>query len=411
MASPRKKFLGIVPALLFLTGLAGWNCHAALPLPVEPGIDVLARQNFAILAGKRVGLVTNQTGVNSRGEKTRLILKRARNVNLVALFTPEHGLDGTELAGRYVASRRDPLTGLMAHSLYGPTRKPTPQMLHGIDVLVFDMQDIGSRSYTYVSTMAKCMEAAGEMGIEFIVLDRPNPLGGVRIEGPPIESRWISFIGQLPTPYVHGMTVGELARMANALGWVQPRCKLEVVEMAGWNRQMTWVDTGLPWVKPSPNIPRADSPLYYVATGLVGELAGLDTGVGTPAAFEIAAAKWANAERMAASMQRLGTSTAGVRFTPYAKGGFQGVRLHIEPHNEVDLCAVGLHLLAALNAGAEPNLFLRSRGQKLELFFKCYGSESIRSAIERGTAVSRIVGSWAPGLARFAAQRRPYLLY
>src|SRR5450432_2127873 len=164
---------------------------------IDLGIDVLQKQDFAILQGRRVGLVTNQTGVNANGVKTRVILRHAPGVKLVALFTPEHGLDGTETAGRYVSTRRDPVTGLTAYSLYGPTRKPTPQMLSGIDVLVYDMQDIGCRSYTYISTMVKCMEAAGEKGIDFVVLDRPNPLGGIRVEGPPMESQWISFVGQL----------------------------------------------------------------------------------------------------------------------------------------------------------------------------------------------------------------------
>ncbi len=374
---------------------------------VELGIDVLQKQDFVSLKGRRVGLVTNQTGVNSSGIKTRALFKK--NVNLVALFTPEHGLDGTELAGKYVSTRRDSLTGLTAFSLYGPTRKPTPQMLQGIDVLVYDMQDIGCRSYTYISTMVKCMEAAGEKGIEFVVLDRPNPLGGVRVEGPPIEARWISFIGQLPVPYVHGMTAGELAKMANALGWVQPRCRLTVIEMRGWQRQMTWSETGLPWVKPSPNIPRATSPFYYVATGLVGELAGLETGIGTPAAFEIAAAKTADAAGMTRNLRAL--HAAGVSFSPYTQGPFQGVRLDISPHNDSNLCAIGMHILAELNRTTRPNLFARSRGEKLELFYKAYGSASIREEMERGTPVAKIVASWNPSLARFEAARGPYLIY
>ena len=191
---------------------------------VELGIDVLQGNNFDLLRGKRVGLVTNQTGVNSAGVKTRMILKK--HVNLVALYTPEHGLDGTEKAGVEVRSRRDPVTGLIAYSLYGDTRKPTPKMLQGIDVLVYDMQDIGCRSYTYISTMGKCLEACAEQGKEFVVLDRPNPLGGNRVEGQGIDPKWISFVGQFPVPYVHGMTVGELALMANAKGWMGPKLSL-----------------------------------------------------------------------------------------------------------------------------------------------------------------------------------------
>ena len=261
---------------------------------VQLGIDVLGDNTYAQLRGKRVGLITNQTGVNSRGVRTRVLLKQ--NCNLVALYTPEHGLEGREKAGRYVKSRRDPATGLTAYSLYGPTRKPTPSMLRGIDVLVFDIQDIGCRSYTYISTMGKCMEAAAENNIEFVVLDRPNPLGGLRVEGPKVDPGWISFVGQFPIPYVHGMTIGELAKMINAEGWIAGRCRLTVVTMHGWTRDMTWAETGLRWVPTSPNIPKATSPLYYVATGTVGELSGPETGIGGYAPFEVISANWLNAE-------------------------------------------------------------------------------------------------------------------
>ncbi|NBV34379.1 MAG: DUF1343 domain-containing protein [Proteobacteria bacterium] len=283
--------------------------YFALPAAaVELGIDNLESRQFEQLKGKRVGLITNQTGVNAAGRRTREILAKAPGVKLVSLFTPEHGLDGKELAGKYVANRKDSLTGLVAHSLYGPTRKPTPEMLRGLDVLVYDMQDIGVRSYTYISTMAKCMEAAGESGLEFMVLDRPNPLGGLRIEGPPVEPQWISFVGQLPVPYVHGMTCGELARMLNDRQWMASRCRLTVVKMRGWERQMIWQDTGLRWVQTSPNIPRADSPAYYVATGIVGSLAGLETGVGGATPFEICAGKgwdWLFSLRLTVSPSRI----------------------------------------------------------------------------------------------------------
>jgi uncharacterized protein YbbC (DUF1343 family) len=372
---------------------------------IQLGIDVLQEQNFALLRGKRVGLVTNQTGVNSNGVKTRVILKRS--VNLVALYTPEHGLDGTEKAGKYVASRRDPVTGLVAYSLYGDTRKPTPRMLEGIDVLVYDMQDIGCRSYTYVSTMVKCMEAAGEKGIEFVVLDRPNPIGGVRVEGPGVEQPWVSFVSQLPVPYVHGMTVGELAKMANARGWVQPSCKLSVVPMRGWQRSMTWSETGLRWVPTSPNIPRATSPLYYVATGLVGELAGVETGCGGPAPFEIVSAKGLSSDRFVRYMQSQGFS--GVSFTPYGKDPAGGARLSINPHAPANLTAIGTYFLSQAQRGG--NLFARSNGEHLSLFFKCYGSDSVRKQVERGVAPSTIVASWMPFVSRFQSLRAPYLLY
>ncbi len=376
---------------------------------LELGIDRLQAMNFAPLAGKRVGLITNQTGVNSQLVKTRVILRKAGPVQLCALFSPEHGLDGTELAGKYVASKKDPVTGLIVHSLYGPTRKPSPQMLKGLDVLVFDMQDIGCRSYTYISTMARCMEAAGEAGIDFMVLDRPNPLGGLRVEGPPIETRWISFIGQLPVPYVHGMTVGELARMTNNSGWTAARCKLHVVEMRGWQRSMHWQQTGLRWVQTSPNIPRSSSPLYYVATGMPGELAGLDTGVGGPTPFEFLACRSTSAESVVAELRR--ASFPGVDFSPYKSGPWQGVRLRIQPEAPANLTGLGIHLLAAANRGSKPNLFTRSPADKLDLFFKSYGSQSIRTQLEKGVPPEKIVAGWSDSVARFLSARKPYLLY
>jgi uncharacterized protein YbbC (DUF1343 family) len=404
MLDRRKKNL-VLHLFLWLFLLGGARAQAAVLL----GIDVLEREDFAPLRGHRVGLITNQTGVDSNGVKTRLILARAPGVKLVALFTPEHGLDGTEEAGRYVSSRVDPLTGRMAFSLFGPTRKPTPEMLDGIDMLVFDMQDIGCRSYTYVSTLALCMEAAGEKGIPVVVLDRPNPLGGERIEGPGMEDRWKSFIGELPVPYVHGMTVGELARMADAYGWVQPRCQLSVIQMRGWSRQMSWEDTGLPWVKPSPNIPYETSPMYYVATGMIGELAGMETGVGTPEAFRIAAANHASAYRVMDVLRSI--RTPGVSFEPYVEGNFEGVRLYIEPHADANLTALGIYLLEGLEDGGRLDLFERSDEDKLEMFYKAYGSGVIRDQMESGEPPSRIVAGWAGEDSRFAREREPYLLY
>jgi len=399
MYFPKKIFLLTAAAVLVAGGYASAQ--------VQLGIDVLQNQGFGLLKGKRVGLVTNQTGVSSSGVRTRVILQHAPGVKLVALFTPEHGLDGTELAGKYVASRKDRVTGLTAYSLYGPNRKPTPAMLRGIDVLVYDMQDIGCRSYTYVSTMVKCMEAAGENGIEFVVLDRPNPLGGLRVEGPPMESKWISFVGQLPVPYVHGMTVGELARMANAKGWVKPGCKLQVVPMQGWQRGMAWTDTGLRWVPTSPNIPRATSPLYYVATGLIGELAGIETGCGGPLPFEIVMARGLNADSFVRYLRA--QTLPGVTFMPSVNGVHQGAQLKIDPHAQADLTALGIYILADINHGA--NAFRNSSREHLNMFYKCYGSESIRGQIEKGVPPGRIIAAWAPSVAHFGAERKGYLLY
>jgi uncharacterized protein YbbC (DUF1343 family) len=395
--------------ILFLTAIFAFSTGAPLWAQVQLGIDVLQAQGFAPLAGKRVGLVTNQTGVNAGGVRTRVVLQHAPGVRLVALFTPEHGLDGTEPAGKYVASRKDRATGLTAYSLYGPTRKPTAQMLRGIDVLVYDMQDIGCRSYTYISTMVKCMEAAGENGIEFMVLDRPNPLGGERVEGPPMETRWLSFVGPLPVPYVHGMTAGELARMANARGWVRPSCKLQVIPMRGWQRSMTWEETGLRWVPTSPNIPRATSPLYYVATGLIGELAGIDTGCGGSMPFEIVLSSGLDAYRFARYLQAQNFS--GVSVSPYVNGMHQGAALRIAPHAGANLTAIGIYILAEANRAASPGVFRRSNGEHLNMFYKCYGSDSVRSQVEKGVPPSRIVSGWKSYAARFGGERLAYLLY
>jgi uncharacterized protein YbbC (DUF1343 family) len=405
----QSKFRPFFPVLLavFCCGLlaAGRTAQAER---VELGIDVLKQHDFSILQGKRVGLVTNHTGIDSNGAKTRVVLSRAPGVKLVALYAPEHGLDGVVGAGKYVAAQKDRLTGLPCYSLYGPTRKPSPAMLKGVDVLVYDMQDIGSRSYTYISTMVKCMEAAAEAGIPFVVLDRPNPLGGLRVEGPPMEERWISFVGQLPVPYIHGMTAGELAQMANGRGWVQPKCNLTVIKMHNWQRSMTWGDTGLRWIATSPNIPYASSPFYYAATGLAGEIQGIETGCGGPEPFQVAACKWTDAGRFTSYMNSC--NLPGVRFTEYAKGGFQGSKLSIDPKAEADICSIGVYILAAAQKSTRRSIFV-GPDSRYDLFYKCYGSNSIRSQIERGVPPSRIVASWAPYNQRFISERRPYLIY
>ena len=385
--------------LLLLVTVFASTSHA-----LDLGIDVLRDRDFDVLRGKKVGLVTNQTGTDKRGTPTRTILKRALNGNLVALFSPEHGIDGTVPAGRYVATRKDRLTGLTVHSLYGPTRKPSSAMLRGIDVLVYDMQDIGVRSYTYISTMAKCMEAAGEAGIEFVVLDRPNPLGGLRVEGPGIESRWISFVGIFPVPYVHGMSVGELAQMANARGWAGSRCKLTVIPMRGWSRGMTWEDTGLAWRRTSPNIPKSRSPYYYLATGIVGSLDGVEIGTGGPTPFEYLQGPGLNGPALASRLKATGYPGVGIS----AFGN--GVRLNINPDAGANLTQLAVHLLLEANRAARPSLFARYRDAD-SIFWKVYGSTSIRGLCEKGASAERIAAGWSGGVASFRAARQPYLLY
>ena len=389
-------------AFVLLLGLSA-TAHAIVDL----GIDVLEQSNYAILKGKRVGLVTNQTGVNRKGIRTRVLLRQ--NCNLVALFTPEHGLDGTEKAGRYVRSRKDRQTGVMAYSLYGPTRKPTRDMLRGIDVLVFDLQDIGCRGYTYISTMGKCMEAAGENHIPFVVLDRPNPLGGVRIEGPSVEPRWISFVSQFPVPYAHGMTVGELAQMVNAKGWAGAHCDLTVVPMHGWSRDMTWGDTLLRWIPTSPNIPHAGSCFAYLVTGMAGELAGVETGVGGQAPFEMISASWLNADSFTRYLSSQGFS--GISFHALNRGRQHGCYFTLTRNPDTNLTGVGVYMLSEINRSSGGRVFRGSSHSKLDIFYKVYGSTSIRSQLEAGVSPARIVASWQGNEASFRRARAPYLLY
>ena len=228
-----------IRSLLMLAVAWRWTARAEVKL----GNEVLAARHFNMLHGKRVGLLTNPSGVNRHLESTIDVLRAAPGVKLVALFGPEHGIYGDVGAGDKVASGIDARTGLPAHSLYGKTFKPTPEMLNGLDALVYDLQDTGCRAYTFVSTMGVAMEACGEAGIEFIVLDRPNPLGGDRVEGPMLEEKFRSLVGRWNVPYVYGLTCGELARMINGEGWIKKPCRLTVVPMTGWKRSMVWRGT------------------------------------------------------------------------------------------------------------------------------------------------------------------------
>lgn len=394
------------PNLLLCLLLTLVSCSTAHGV-VDLGIDVLEQGNYAILKGKRVGLVTNQTGVDRKGIRTRVLLRQ--NCNLVALYTPEHGLDGTEKAGKYVKSRKDRQTGVMAYSLYGPTRKPGREMLRGVDILVFDLQDIGCRGYTYISTMGKCMEAAGENHIPFVVLDRPNPLGGVRMEGPSVDPAWISFVSQFPVPYVHGMTVGELAQMVNARGWAGTHCDLTVIPMKGWARDMIWGDTLLRWIPTSPNIPRVDSAFAYAVTGIAGELSGVETGVGGPAPFEMISASWLDSGRFTGYLNGLGLS--GVAFHPFDRGNQHGCYFTLSRNPDTNLTAIGLYMLAEINRESHNSVFRRTSRSKLDIFFKVYGSSSIRSQLESGVSPEKIVASWQNNVASFRRGRAAYLLY
>jgi uncharacterized protein YbbC (DUF1343 family) len=316
---------------------------------VKTGLDVLQERGFDILQGKRVGIVTNATGVNKRLVSIVDLMYSAPGVELVALFGPEHGVRGEYPAGEYVEFYTDERTGLPVFSLYGTTRKPTPEMLQNIDVLVYDIQDIGSRSYTYISTMGLVMEAAAENDIQVIVLDRPNPLGGRKIEGNVAEEGFFSFVGQFPVPYVYGLTSGELARMINEEGMLTGglRCNLTVIPMQNWSRDMTFSETGLVWVPTSPHIPHDDSAIYYVATGILGELYAVNIGVGYTIPFQTYAAEWIDAFALSDRLNTLGID--GVHFRPVTYRPFygadegktvHGVHIHITDYSSVYLMSL-----------------------------------------------------------------------
>jgi uncharacterized protein YbbC (DUF1343 family) len=319
----KKSFVSIV--LFFLCVVS----YAAQPA-VRTGIEVLRSRNFDVLKGKRVGLVTNPSGVDRYLKSTVDILYNAPGVELVALYGPEHGVRGDVYAGGKVTDTKDAATGLPVYSLYGETRKPTAAMLEGIDVMVYDIQDVGVRSYTFISTLGLVMEACAAKDIEVVVLDRPNPLGGNKIEGCYVEQPFNSFVSQYRIPYVYGLTVGELAVMINEEGMnrgqkgnqAPAKCKLTVIPMEGWTRDMIYEDTGLPWVLPSPNIPFKETPMYYASAGICGELYGfMNIGIGYTLPFQIFGAVWLDPDKLKERLDSYGLPGISFRtiwFKPFS---------------------------------------------------------------------------------------------
>ncbi len=407
--------------LLVVIGAIVGLAMPAVQGAVMLGNEVLAAEGFKVLAGKRVGLITNPSGVNRNLETTRDVLRAAPGVKLVALFGPEHGIYGDVPAGDKIASRTDERTGLPVHSLYGATRKPTAEMLKGLDVVVYDLQDTGCRSYTFVSTMGLAMEACGEAGVEFVVLDRPNPLGGVRIEGTLVEQEKLrSFVSQWSVPYAYGMTCGELARMINDRGWIKKACKLKVVPMRGWQRTMVWADTGLPWVPASPHVPRGDSPLFQVATGMIGEIGNVNIGVGYTLPFECIGMPKVDPHALAAKLN--GYGLAGVKFRPltykpyysaYKDEIIGGVQVYFTDPANAPLTAINYYALEALKQVAGRDVFAEAvkANKKFDMFDKVNGTDATRLALQAGKSAAEIVAGWKVGEDAFRADRKSYLLY
>ena len=387
--------------------------------PVQTGIDVLQADDFAALQGRRVGLITNQTGRTRDGRSTVDVLFNARGVKLVALFGPEHGVRGTASAGSKVASSRDSKTGLPIYSLYGSSRKPTASMMRGIDTLVFDIQDIGSRSYTFISTMGGAMETAAALGKSFVVLDRPNPIGDA-MEGNITESQFRSFVSPYPIPYRHGLTVGELARMLNGRGWLKNKkaCKLSVIPMRGYRRDMFWADTGLPWVATSPNIPRSDSPFYYAATGIVGELSALSIGIGTNFQFQLAGAPGLDANALVKELGKRhlpGFEFKAVSWRPkngaYRGKTCNGAQIFVADPGRAQLTRLNFELMGAVKKIAPRLSFFGGSKSQSHMFDLVCGTDDVRRLFQSGESASTIWWAWNKNAKGFTELRKRYLLY
>jgi uncharacterized protein YbbC (DUF1343 family) len=373
---------------------------------VLTGIDVLEAEGFSRLDGLRVGLITNHTGLNRAGRSIIDLLRDAPNLHLAKLFSPEHGLFGN--LDRKVLSFIDERTGLNVHSLYGETRRPTPEMLDGLDILVFDIQDIGARFYTYISTMGYVMEEAAKAGLRFMVLDRPNPIGGVQVAGPVLEPHRVSFTGYFPLPVRHGMTVGELAQLFNAENHLG--VKLEVIKLEGWLRKMWLDDTDLTWVNPSPNIRNLREATLYTAVGLL-ESANVSVGRGTDTPFELLGAPWINAGRLAKifnSRRIPGIKAVPVHFTP-TSDRYEGKRCHgiaftVTNRDRFQSVACGLEI-ASILCRLYPRHF---QSQKL---VSMVGSEAAVKSLQRGVPGGQILSDDSEEFARFLEMREKYLLY
>lgn len=420
LTSPARLHAASIPVLRFIAGLAlallftAAASSQAAPARVRLGVDVLLSDRLDLIRSRRIGLITNPTGMTSGHESTIDALFRTPGVTLAALFGPEHGVRGAADAGESVDNAVDAATGVPVYSLYGRSKKPEPAVLAGLDLLIYDIQDIGSRAYTYIYTMALCMEAARDAGIPFIVLDRPNPLGGELIEGPVLDPRFKSFIGLYPIPYIYGMTVGELARLFNEEYGIH--CNLTVVPMDGWRRSMRFEESGVMWVPTSPHIPYPMSVWYCAITGCIGELHQVNVGIGMPAPFEYIGAEWIRASELAAELNR--RKIPGIFFRPVHYKPFysnheglelEGVQIHILDRDVCRPMAAQIQILAALQQlYPGHNIYATSR---IDMFNKAMGTDQVQAQILAGRTAADIIASWQTALTQFVALRAKYLIY
>ena len=395
---------------------------------VKTGIDVLESNGFKQLQGKKIGLVTNPSGVNNKLVSTVDILANAPGVELVALYGPEHGVRGDIHAGDKVSDDVDPKTGVPVYSLYGKTRKPSPEMLKDVDAIVYDIQDNGCRSFTFISTLGLLMEAAAENGKEVIVLDRPNPLGGNKVEGNLVEAGNFSFVSQFEIPYLYGLTVGELAKMLNEEGMLKGekgtndtivKCNLTVVPMEGWSRDMVYTDTKLPWVLPSPHMPQAETSYYYPATGILGELGYMSIGVGYTLPFQMVAAQWINAAEFADALNAL--ALPGVTFRPinvkpfYSVGkgeNMGGVQIYITDYEKAHLTSIQFYIMQEVaRMYPEHEVMANANTGRFRMFDLVSGTNFIREKFTETKQYKDIEAYWNKDVESFKQKSAKYYLY
>lgn len=418
----KKWFIAVISALLVMTTFTvtfADNSHhngkhkgkgkGKVTHKIELGVERLMKHEKHLLEGKRVGLITNPTGVDSELNSVVDLLYNDPDIQLEALYGPEHGVRGDAQAGQYVDYYIDEVTGVPVYSLYGKTRKPTPEMLENVDVLVFDIQDVGTRFYTYIYTMALAMEAAKEKGIPFVVLDRPNPLGGKNVEGPVLDPEFASFVGQYAIPLRHGMTVGELANLFNHEFNID--ADLEVVKMKGWKRNSYFDETGLQFVMPSPNMPTLETALVYPGTALI-EGTNVSEGRGTSKPFELLGAPFINSTELASSLNNLnlqGVKFRAASFTPtFSKHSGKlshGVQVHVTDRTKYQPVETGLHIVKTLKDLYPEDIQLTS------FFDNLIGNGWIRQGIENGMTVKEMKAQWEKELKQFEKVRKQYLLY
>lgn len=407
---------------LFICLLELAAIHADPPsTKVTVGIDRLMQEEYAhLLKGHKIGLITNHTAISRSFKSTTDILKAnaaLKNYELIALFAPEHGIKGAEAASQMIDDLKD-TDELPIYSLHGKTRRPTDEMLKEITLLIFDIQDIGSRSYTYITTMFYAMEEAAKHKIPFLVLDRPNPINGITVDGPLLEEKWRSFLGYISIPYCHGMTVGELALFFNAEYKVG--CQLDVIPMKGWKRQMSFQETGLQWIPTSPYIPESITPFYYPTTGIIGELKFVNIGIGYTLPFKLVGAPWINADQFASRLNA--QHFKGVHFEPfyycpmygrYAKEECQGVLIQITDPLLFKPVSTEYLLLGMLK-GLYPEKFqeaIATIKQNKATFCKLNGTEEVyRIIVEEKNVVWKLCALQNKDRELFMQKRRKYLL-